>query len=884
MVSKQGGGDSLSTPMMRQYLSMKERYRDEILFFRMGDFYEMFFDDARVASEILGIALTSRSKDRDAIPMAGVPIRSVDTYLPRLLKAGKRVAICEQVQDARDARGLVDREVVRVVSPGTITDERIIGEKSNNFIVSLVVPGKGLGLAWIDLSTGEFQVWEDARTGAAIAEVSRLSPAECVLPESLARGLDEHHALREVIDNVFLTPMPDWCFDADTARRTLTEHFGTRTLEGFGCEHMNAAVRAAGGLLHYLQETQKNALGHITRLRPHSGAAHMLLDPATRRALEITEKFRGGDREGTLLHCFDRTVTALGARRLRDWLLKPLVGVGDIRSRQEGVQALVDSGATLDSLREVLRGVHDLERICARISYGSANGRDLAALGTSLEALPAIAGIVGGLDCHFFAERVAAIDGFEELAARIGRTLVDSPPIPVREGGIIRDGFDAELDALRELSSEGTQWIARYQQEETERVGIPSLKVGFNRVFGYYIEVTNAHADRVPAHYIRKQTLKNAERYITPELKEFENRVLHARETAMEREYGIFCELRDAAGEHIPDVQLAARAVAEIDVIAAFAFLGRDRGYTRPIVDDSDVLSIEDGRHPVIETLLPSGEFVPNSIDLDSERPIVVITGPNMAGKSTYIRQVALLVLLAHTGSFVPAARARIGVVDRIFTRVGAADDIARGQSTFMVEMQETANILNNATRRSLLVLDEVGRGTSTFDGLSLAWAITEHITESLRARTLFATHYQELTELALTTPLVRNCTFQVKEWNDEIVFLRKVVDGATDKSYGIHVARLAGIPRGVIQRAREVLARLEAQAIDVHGRPAFAPPREPEDEADGEDGARRRALQLDLFQNANEPILQALKSADIDAMTPLEALNYLAELRRKLV
>ncbi|MBI4584081.1 MAG: DNA mismatch repair protein MutS [Planctomycetes bacterium] len=880
--------------MMRQYLAVKEKYPAEILFFRMGDFYEMFFDDARIASQILGIALTSRNKEnRDRVPMAGVPVRAVDSYLSKLLHAGRKVAICEQVEDPEQATGLVEREVVRVISPGTITDEKIIGEKANNFIAALSPGEKGVGLAWIDVTTGEFLVWESPGLNAILTEVSRIQPAECLLPEGLLQNLPNHPELQAALQGIFMSSVPDWCFDQDTAYRALTEHFHTRTLEGFGCEQLILAVRAAGGLLHYLRETQKNALKHLTRMRPFPSQAHMVLDRATQRSLEITETCRG-ERQGSLLASMDQTVTSLGARRLREWLLKPLRQVEAIVYRQEAVDFLVKNRDPVGFLTRSLREIHDLERLSSRIAYGSANARDLAALGRSLEALPPVASALGNSECRFFKDRLSPLGGFADLAREIAATLVEAPTLSVKDGGLIRTGCHPELDRLRQLASEGTQWIARFQKEELERSGIPNLKVGYNRVFGYYIEITNAQAAKVPPHYIRKQTLKNCERYITPELKDYENQVLHAREASMELEYQIFCELREKAARHISAIQTAAQAVSEIDAVLSFARTALERGYIRPAVNESDRLVIEEGRHPVVELLVPPGDFVPNSAYMDSSSPIMVLTGPNMAGKSTYIRQVALLVLLAQSGGFIPAGRAEIGVVDRIFTRVGAADDITRGQSTFMVEMQETANILNNATGRSLIILDEVGRGTSTFDGLSLAWAITEHISEKLKARTLFATHYHELTEITLTHPQVRNFTFSVKEWNEEIVFLRKVLEGTTDKSYGIQVARLAGIPREVLERSQEILINLENQALDIHGQPAFAPARQ-DLKMKGPEKAVKRSkaeesaepascVQLDLFINANEAILKELKHLEVEKMTPIEAIIYLAELRKRIL
>ncbi len=864
------------TPMWRQYLALKERYRREILFFRMGDFYEMFFDDAKVASELLGIALTSRSKDAGAVPMAGVPVRAVESYLPKLLQAGKRVAICEQTQDPKETRGLVERDVIRVISPGTVTDDKLVDERSNNFILSVLPSQEGYGLAWLDVNTGQFYLWDCPSVDAAATEISRLSPAECLIPEGIGPSLESHPQLKAAFGEVFRTFWPDWAFDPAEARRTLTDHFRTRTLEGFGCEHLQGGVRAGGGLLHYIRETQKNALQHITKVSPFIDHRYVPIDRAAQRALELTETYLGRRKTGTLLAIFDRAVTPLGARRLRAWLLAPLLDVEEIVCRQDAIQEALSQGEFLDEARAILKEIQDLERISSRISYGSAGPRDLIALKRSLEALPHLREFLSLREASFFQARSASMGDFSELAKRIASALTDSPPASIRDGGAIRSGYNPELEELRRLGSEGTRWIAELQGEEARRTGIPSLKVGFNRVFGYYIEVTNTHASKVPPTYIRKQTLKNCERFITPELKENEARVLGAQDRALELEERLFAELRSAAASEIPRIQNAAEAVSEIDAVLTLAALARERNYIRPVVDRSDQLSITEGRHPVLE-LIGDEVFIPNSISLGSSAPIAIITGPNMAGKSTFIRQVALLVLLAQTGSFIPAKAARLGVVDRIFTRVGAGDDITRGQSTFMVEMHETADILNNATPRSLLILDEIGRGTSTFDGLSLAWAITEHIAGKLKARTLFATHYHELTEIALTHSTVRNFNFAVKEWQEDIIFLRKIVEGSSDRSYGIHVARLAGIPGSVLDRAKEILANLEAQALDLRGQPAIAPPPAGERES-------TCPVQLDLFRDANEAILKELKRIKVEQMTPLEALNYLARLRDRIV
>lgn len=868
----------LQTPMMRQYFSMKEKHPRELLFFRMGDFYEMFFEDAREASDILGIALTSRSKDKNAIPMAGIPVRAIDSYLPKLLKAGKRVAICEQTQDARDARGLVEREVVRVVSPGTITDDKLIGEKSNNYLASIVTAKAGYGLAWIDISTGEFFIWESREVTSICTHLARLEPAECLLPESLMfTTLDAFPALKPHLDLTVQTPYADPLFDADVARTTLTEHFGTRTLEGFGCEHLTLGVRAGGALLHYVASTQKESLQHVTRVLPFQSTKYVPVDRPTRLALELMENARTGERGHTLLGCLDVTTTALGARRLREWLMTPLVDVEAIVERQDAVDELVRDGEAREALREQLRHIHDLERICARIAYKSANGRDLVGLRRSLEMIPKLRAGLSEREPRLLQHLAANLEIPNELADSIAAALVDEPPTTVREGGLIRSGYHEELDELREISTQGTRWIAKYQQKEVERTRIPSLKIGYNKVFGYFIEVTNTHQDRIPEEYIRKQTLKNCERFVTSELKEYETKVLQAGDQSVELEYDLFVAVRNEAAKHIPIVQRAAEALSHLDVICTFAEIAAERGYIRPTVNDGLRLNIEDGRHPVLERLSMGEEFVANGIDLDADRTLMIVTGPNMAGKSTYMRQIALLTLMSQVGSFIPARQAEIGVVDRIFTRVGAADDLARGQSTFMVEMYETANILNNATERSLLILDEVGRGTSTFDGVSLAWAIVEELAQRIGARTLFATHYHELTALAASFPNVHNYSIAVKEWNETIIFLRKVVEGGSDKSYGIHVARLAGIPGAVLERARQILSQLESHGFEVD------PDRTRR--RDGGDAAAEAAsvMQLDLFQDGNDKIVRELQALDTDNMTPLQSLHFLVELKKRL-
>jgi DNA mismatch repair protein MutS len=886
MIREKTDAGTLS-PMMRQYFAMKEKYAREIIFFRMGDFYEMFFDDARTASEILGIALTSRSKDKDAIPMAGVPVRAVDSYLPRLLKAGKRVAICEQIEDSRDAKGLVERDVIRVISPGTVTDEKIVGEKVNNFIAAIVAGKTGFGLAWLDVTTGQFLVWESPDASGIATELARLDPAECVLPEALAATLDRTPQLERALRESAITPFPDPAFDRDAARRALTGHFRVTSLAGFGCEEKELAIRAGGGLLAYVTETQKAFLKHITRASAFEADRHVTLDHATRRALEITESLRGNEREGTLLSVFDSAASALGARKIREWLLAPLRDVAAIVERQDAVEEIAADDGLGTALAGVLEQVHDLERICTRISYRSAGARDLVALRRTLEVVPELRALLAERRSTLFGQAAALLAEPPGLAATIAATLVDEPPLSTKEGGLIRKGHDPDLDELREIATQGTLWIARFQEEEIRKTGIPSLKVGFNKVFGYYLEVTNPHREKIPGHYVRKQTLKNCERFVTADLKEYEAKVLNARERSMAMEFEIFSRLRDAVSEHMAALQSIAGAAAEVDALATFARHAVKRGYVRPVVNGGLRLCIEDGRHPVLEALAGKEPFVPNSTDLDADRHIMVITGPNMAGKSTYIRQVALLTLLAQTGSFIPARSAEIGAVDRIFTRVGAADDLMRGQSTFMVEMSETANILNHASPRSLLVLDEVGRGTSTFDGVSIAWAITEYIAERIGARTLFATHYHELTGLARSFPAIRNFNCAVKEWNEDIIFLRKIIEGASDKSYGIHVARLAGVPSEALERAKEILLNLESQELDIHDRPALAARNRaggPGKDGAGVKEAQVAELQLDLFHGANDKVLKDLKRLDTDRMTPLQALESLARLKSRIV
>ncbi|MHC4405404.1 MAG: DNA mismatch repair protein MutS [Planctomycetota bacterium] len=856
--------------MMKQYQDAKRACPDALLLFRMGDFYELFYDDAKIAARTLNLALTSREKGENAIPMAGFPHHQLESYLGKLISAGMRAAVCDQVEDPRTAKGLVRREVTRVVTPGTVTDEALLDPRQSNFLAS-VVSGDPAGLAWVELSTGRF-VASSFPASQLADQLARISPSECLLAESGPTIADL------VESRVMLTRRPDWAFAEASARETLAKHFGTTTLEGFGFENDARecpAIRAAGAILDYLTETQKTSLDHVDRLIPFRVGDALDVDQSSRRSLEITRTLRDGRREGTLLAVLDRSVTAMGSRLLADWVADPLTDPAAVEARLEGVEELLGQPALVADLREMLRQVYDVERLLARVSTGRASPRDLSFLGRTLRSLPALKAKLTARASRLLNELEAKIDLCPDLRSRLDAALVDECPLSSREGGFIREGYRAELDTLRELRRGGKQWIAGYQAEETRRTGIPNLKVGFNKVFGYYLEVTNVHRDKVPDSYHRKQTLKNAERYITPELKEYEEKVLSADEKAKDLEYELFVELRREVGSARGRMQSTAAALAQIDVLAALTELARERNYCRPKIVEEPVLDILDGRHPVLDVVEPEGTFVPNDTRAGCEAGhILLITGPNMSGKSTYIRQVALMTLMAQIGSFVPARQATIGIVDRIFARVGASDELARGQSTFMVEMTETARILNTATRRSLVILDEIGRGTSTYDGISLAWSVVEYVHRHIGCRTLFATHYHELTDLEKSLDGVKNFNVSVREWHDEVVFLHKIVEGAADKSYGIHVARLAGVPREVVERSKDILAQLEEEHLDAEGRAKIALPSE-----------KRRAggVQLTLFGPANHPLLDDVRQVDLNQTTPLEALQFIQQWQSSL-
>lgn len=828
--------------MMAQYRRAKaEIDPGTILFFRLGDFYEMFFEDAVVAAEILGIALTKRQ----GVPMCGVPFHAADAYLAKLLRAGKKVALCDQMEDPALAKGIVKREVTGIVTPGTVLTDSVLEAGRPNYLAGFHRHGQLYGLAMLDLSTGDFWMEESADPVALFDDLARYAPPEVILPEAL--HADERFLAGLTATGAYaLAAREDWIFDPPTAEDGLCRHFGVKSLDGFGGEGHPAATGAAGALLYYVTRDLRRNAAHIRRIRLRTASDAMMLDESTLANLDLIAA-RGAaraDAPTTLLRALDTTRTAMGSRLLRDWLVRPLQNLEAIVARHDAVDALLKKRHDLEALRGILGGIKDLERLLARLSSGSGNGRDIRTLGASLASLPALKAALASPAAARLRDLASAIEPQEALVARIERALVDEPPIAIKEGGLIRKGFHADLDELRAAAHDGKQWIAELQSREIERTGIKSLKIRFNKVFGYFIEVTKSNLAQVPDDYIRKQTIVNGERFITPELKEYESKILGAEDKSVALEYELFLELRAEVVAHTAAIQQTAAAVAELDVLATFAERALACRYTRPTMTGGGALAIRDGRHPVVELLPESGRFVPNDTLLDTtDNQLLIITGPNMAGKSTYIRQVALIVILAQMGSFVPASAAEIGVVDRVFTRVGAGDDIARGRSTFMVEMQETANILNNATSRSLIVLDEIGRGTSTFDGISIAWSVAEylHNHSEVKAKTLFATHYHELTDIALTLSGVKNYNVLVSEKDDRIVFLRKIVPGAADKSYGIQVARLAGLPAEVIARAKEILANLEEGELGETGQPKLAQHRPRRPKSDPND-------QLSLF------------------------------------
>lgn len=864
------------TPMMQQYMDAKVACGDALLLFRMGDFYELFHEDAKIAARQLGLTLTSRDKGENPIPMAGFPYHQLDSYLAKLIQRGFRAAVCEQTEDPKQAKGLVRREITRVVSPGTLTDDALLDPRESNYLAAVVwteektiAQSAQIGIAWAELSTGRFLAATFPASRLA-DELTRIGPSECLIPEE-SNGFPTH-----LTESCMVTRRPAWAFSYETSQQALAKQFATIGLEGFGFTPDDApAVRAAGAVLDYLKETQKTSLDHFEALRRYHVGRFLEIDESTRRSLEIARTLRDGRREGSLLAVIDQTVTPMGARLLAEWVSTPLTDPTNIDARLDAVEELLHENRVRGDLRDELNKVYDMQRLLARVATGRASPRDLGMIGKTLARLPDIKQRLHDRTAASLGKINEYLDPCPELCEQLESALAESLPLTIKDGGIIRPGYDQSLDRLRELAAGGKQWIARYQASETERTGIATLKVGYNKVFGYYIEITNTNRARVPDEYIRKQTLKNAERYITPELKEYEEKVLTADEQAKQFEYDLFLKLREHVHDAAGRLRNSASAVAALDVLCALAELAVRQGYCRPVLADQPVLDIRDGRHPVLDVIEPEGTFVPNDAVLDPETGnILLITGPNMAGKSTYIRQVALLTLMAQIGSFVPARSARIGVADRIFARVGASDELARGQSTFMVEMTETARILNNATARSLVILDEIGRGTSTYDGLSLAWAIVEHLHDHIGCRTLFATHYHELTDLASSLSTLRNLNVSVKEWEDHVVFLHKIVPGAADKSYGIHVARLAGIPRSVNDRAKQILAQLENEHVDERGRPKIGA---------GRSQRSRGDMQLTLFAPVEHPLLETIRQLDINRLTPLEALQLIQQWQQEV-
>ncbi|MDY0301234.1 MAG: DNA mismatch repair protein MutS [Trichlorobacter sp.] len=868
---------ALQTPMMRQYLEIKSQNPDTILFFRMGDFYEMFLEDAVIASKILDITLTSRNKGGggDEIPFCGVPYHSAQPYIARLIEAGHRVAVCEQVEDPKQAKGIVRRDVVKVVTPALVTESESLTPDENSYLLAICAEKDDWGTAWLDLSTGEFKASQLADIDDTAALVASLSPRELLLPEEFVTELPQQ--LKTALPRSPLAKIPDWVLDYDYAAQLLTELFKVASPDAFGLADNKAALKAVGAILYYLQENRHSSLPHLQDITLVNQQNHLLLDPITRRNLELVSTLSENKKSGSLLGCLDRTATAMGARTLKQWLAHPLINTMEINQRLDAIELLVLDSELRNQLITLLKKVQDLERLNGRIALASANSRDLRALFDSLELVPQIKLLLAEADTDLIRKLAASLDALPDLQEKVKAAIVPSPPFSLREGNIIAQGYNTELDELRTISREGKGFIARMEAQERERTGINSLKIRYNRVFGYYIEITKANLAGVPENYTRRQTLANAERFITEELKIYEEKVLGAEDRICELEYNLFQELRMEAAANSAVISNTAASLAQLDILQSLATVAAEQDYCRPTVNNDDQIEIVEGRHPVVEALHQAERFVPNDTCLDAEkRQILMITGPNMAGKSTYMRQTALIVLMAQVGSFVPAKSAVIGIADRIFTRVGAGDNLAKGQSTFMVEMMETANILRNATPKSLVILDEIGRGTSTFDGLSIAWAVAEylHDQENHRARTLFATHYHELAELAVSKERIVNLTVAVREWQDQIVFLRTIVPGAASHSYGIQVARLAGIPMEVISRAKEVLKNLEDSDLNQqNSKPGKIK------QADGS----RKAQQFSLFDAQNDMIKERLEKLDITALTPLTALNILDELKKML-
>ncbi|MBI4845087.1 MAG: DNA mismatch repair protein MutS [Candidatus Omnitrophica bacterium] len=857
--------------MMNQYLRIKQEHQDAILFFRLGDFYEMFFDDAKTASAILSLTLTSREAGKNnRVPMCGIPFHAGENYISRLLAAGHKVAICEQTEDPKQAKGIVKREIVRIITAGTMISQNLLSKTHNNYLISVYrKSNQEYGLSAVDLSTGEFMVTELKSMETFLSELTRLAPAEVLFSQSVMADAVFIDKIKQRF-NAALSAIEDWTFDFTYGYEKLTAHFKVKNLNGFGCDNMPLAVSSAGALLRYLEQTQKTQISHITKLQPYSLNKFMVLDSIAQRTLELVRSVRN-DKKSTLLNELDFTHTPMGARLIIQWIQQPLLDIAQINQRLDAVAELFDNQSLRNTLKDTFKLIVDIERLLSRISLNAANARDVFTLNESLKIIPRLKALLTGKKSRLLVEIKENLVDQGRLCEFLDKSVRDDAPLSVREGRMIREGVNAELDELIKLTKGGRDWIARQQQKEIERTGINSLKIKYNSVFGYYIEVTKTNLHLVPADYIRKQTLVNAERFITPELKEQEEKILSAQERMIELEYKVFMDICRKIMDSLEPIQASAGSIALLDVLNSFAEAAARNRYARPQLYNDSTINIKEGRHPVLENLLSARKFIPNDTVLDSSgNQILIITGPNMAGKSTYIRQVALTILMAQMGSFVPAKEAHIGIVDRIFTRVGAADDISAGMSTFMMEMSETANILNNATSKSMIILDEIGRGTSTFDGLSIAWATAEflHNNKSAKPKTLFATHYHELAEMEMLFNGIKNYNIAVREWNDEVVFLYKLMPGQADHSYGIHVARLAGMPKEVISRAREILSNLEINSITNDGIPSLV--------KSSKDKNKTKETQKELFGRKENPLLNEIKTLDISRLSPLNALNLI--------
>ena len=871
------------TPMMKQYLDVKSKHPDSILFFRMGDFYEMFYEDAKKASRILDIALTSRNKNAaDPVPMCGIPYHAADNYIARIIKEGLKVAICEQVEDPKLASGVVRREVIRIVTPGTVVDSSLLDSKRNNYLGAIYPFKNAYGLAALDISTGEFKITEFAGTNAFEAlsnEIDTLDLEEILFPGNTAEkdsGLNSIKALNNKIYNSY----EEWVFEYDIAYSALKNQFHTISLDGFGCEGLKLAIPAAGAIIHYINETQKSVLEHINRLSYYDKKNYLGLDSSTIQSLDLTHE-KGNIKKDSLLSLFDKTITPMGARKLKGWILKPLIDLEQITLRQKVVEEFVKNIFLRSDIRDLLKEIHDMERIIGRISFSLFGARDMIALKKSALILPKLWRKLEETSSHLIQKILMDWDNLLDVIDLIDKAVVENPPAVMKDGGVIKDGFNKELDELRSILRDGKSWITRLEEQEKKKTGITTLKVRYNKIYGYYIEVTKKNLDAVPENYIRKQSLVNCERFVSQELKKYEEKIMGAEEKIIALENKILQILREKVAKEGKRVQKMAAKIAEIDVLLTFSEVSSKYNYSKPEMNNGFELVITDGRHPIMERMDLETRFIPNDTNMDCDQNrIMIITGPNMAGKSTYLRQVALIVLMAQMGCFVPVKEAKIGIVDKIFSRVGAQDNILKGQSTFMVEMNETANILNNATNRSLIILDEIGRGTSTFDGISIAWSVVEYLHDKSKAgaKTLFATHYHELTELSMILDGVKNYNVLVREWNDKIIFLRKITEGGSDKSYGIQVARLAGLPDEVLSRAKEVLSNLEKKEFNEVGIPTLGQKQE------SPDNEEKKPDQLQLFrEKQNDLLLQELEKIDINSTSPIKALNMLNELKKKI-